>query len=325
MPQLGEVKRVVNNGKSQGKYIWAACEKCGMPRWVQLVKGKPRRTLCRKHSFEKPYSMPKGTIKNPVEGDIRYNAELGLNYGNRRRIWFVCPICGESFWTDCRRGKPRIQKCRKCCIPKWNSSKYQGTITNPILGDIRQGKDVGRNDTSLYIYQACADCGKERWVAYRLKRKSAIVGKCLSCSLKGKIQPRGEQSHGWKGGRRRSRDGYIVITIFPDNFFYSMGSTRGVNGRQVLEHRLVMAKSIGRCLQNWEVVHHKNGVKDDNRIENLELTCSNAEHIKNHGLGYKDGYAKGYYEGKSKRIQELETIIEELKRNGRKDSPNDNL
>jgi hypothetical protein len=80
----------------------------------------------------------------------------------------------------------------------------------------------------------------------------------------------------WKGGRVLSNEGYWDVRVSPDDFFYPMARS---NNGYVREHRLIMAKYLNRRLLPWEVVHHKNGIKTDNRLENLQLLSSKKVHL----------------------------------------------
>lgn len=133
----------------------------------------------------------------------------------------------------------------------------------PEIGERRNGQEIGYSSKHWHIWSACPRCGKERWVVIGKGKPSKY---CSDCARKS-----GNQNPHWKGGRRRTSTGYILILVSKDHPFYVMARKSGQSSRYIPEHRLVMAEHLGRQLLPSEKVHHKNGIKDDNRLENLEL------------------------------------------------------
>lgn len=113
----------------------------------------------------------------------------------------------------------------------------------------------------------CPSCNETRMVAKYNTKVPEHTGLCQKCNGLMGNKARREQSASWKGGRIKFGDGYYRVLIEKDNPYYPMANNKGY----VLEHRLVMAQHLKRCLDRWELVHHKNEVRNDNRLENLEV------------------------------------------------------
>ena len=184
----------------------------------------------------------------------------------------------------------------------------------PQLGEIKKSPEIGKgNRSGRYVWQSCNECGKERWV-----QLSKVQGewqpvslRCNSCANKGKVKL-GSLNPAWRGGHRIDKQGYIETKLYPDDFFFPMAKKSGY----VMEHRLVLAKHLGRSLLPFEQVHHlgtrhlqgSREDKSDNRVENLELTTKNnhtKEHSKGYSKGFHDGFRKGYEDGKNLAFREM--------------------
>src|SRR3990167_3386767 len=103
---------------------------------------------------------------------------------------------------------------------------------------------------------SCPICGN----LFQLRRDGRNLDQ--TCSKKCNMLRQFEQKKRLRKDKKM-RNGYVLIRV--------PGLKNGTHQSFVQEHRFVMEKILGRKLLLTEEVHHKNGQKDDNRPENLEL------------------------------------------------------
>ena len=167
--------------------------------------------------------------------------------------------CGKTF-----KGFP--SKVRKYCSTKCARGNQQGTRSGWHHTDEAKEKirklQIGRKYSPTvaekrfetlrerYGKSWASEAAKKRWKTIKQNHPEGFP-------LKGSFSPY------WKGGRIKVFGGYIKKMAKEHPHRDKIG--------YVLEHRLVMEEHLGRILERSEWVHHRNGIKDDNRLENLEV------------------------------------------------------
>ena len=199
----------------------------------------------------------------------------------------VCSKCKQpkhlsEFYSDRQKKDNLDPSCKRCvAMDGENKLDYDAWLkSHPDVKSVR-GREVGKTKwaaSMLYVAMPCSKCGRERWVLLRkILTGKMVTTLCRACWTKHSYT-RGADNPNWRGGKHTIK-GYVFYYITSDDPLFPMAHKSSCpTGAYIPEHRYVMAQHLGRLLQSREIVHHKNGVRGDNRLENLELIEGRTSH-----------------------------------------------
>ena len=154
---------------------------------------------------------------------------------------------------------------RKAILRKIKKTQFKKGQRPSKRTEFKRGQRPWNTGTKPYVEFVCENCGKEaRRPANQKDNKFRFCSTECWYEYQRKNHPRtGEHAPVWKGGKRIGPGGYIMVRY--------EGHPNSPKSGYVMEHRLVMEQNLGRLLRSEETVHHINGDRADNRIENLQL------------------------------------------------------
>ncbi len=197
-------------------------------------------------------------------GSIIVVKNTGRLAANGSIIWECRCACGSTYYLRVDTIKLHSSQfyCQKCK----QRIEYED-ITGKVFGRLTVLHKAERKRVEHYPYWMCQClCGNTVLV----RHDSLVRDKTHSCGCIRKERMStmsrshiGSKSPNWRGGKYKYRNGYVFVRAAD----HPNTDSRGY----VLEHVLVMSEHLGRKLRSDEQVHHKNGIRDDNRLCNLEL------------------------------------------------------
>lgn len=158
-----------------------------------------------------------------------------------------------QWWYNCSHRKHRMRVYPRVCCQcekEFVNRHPQKYCSRACRGVASRGNRTGN--------RPCAWCNKAFTPKGKGNRQKCCSLRCAYDLGNTKRGLKGEKNPNWRGGvAPHGTSGYV---------------RQYVEGRgTMLQHRVVMEKILGRRLERYEQVHHKNGIRDDNRPENLEL------------------------------------------------------